>query len=361
MRFVRAVRCKYDNSRVYSASPRCVAVLQNKQRLLQRTLHTLQRTILGQRASVYIRPKSQRMYCIETKKLTYRFPNGETVLHSINLQVPEGSVYGFLGPNGAGKTTTLRLILGLLRRQQGEIELFGKPFEKNRVALLKNTGSLIESPSLYGHLSATENLRVWQKLYQCPDTRIGEVLEIVGLAGTGKKRASRFSLGMKQRLSIAVALLHDPALLILDEPTNGLDPNGIIEVRELLKQLNREHGKTIVVSSHLLSEIEKMVTHLGIIHKGALLFQGTLDELQLQQTLSSSIRFETSDAGKTAAVLVAQGWVASSSGGQVSIPLVEKENVAKVIAQLVREGVDVYQVAQTKNDLESIFIDLVKK
>src|SRR5688572_7767477 len=172
------------------------------------------------------------MYSVETHNLTHIFSGDETVVDSINLQVPEKSIYGFLGPNGAGKTTTLKLILGLLKKQQGSISVFGKPFENNRIEILKKLGSLIEVPSLYGHLTAVENLMVLQKVYQCSKEWIPEVLKIVSLENTGKKKAGQFSLGMKQRLSIAAAMLHDPSLLILDEPTNGLDPNGIIEVRE---------------------------------------------------------------------------------------------------------------------------------
>lgn len=170
--------------------------------------------------------------------------------------VPKGSIYGFLGPNGAGKTTTLRLILGLLKRQTGSINVFNVPFDENRIEILNQTGSLIESPSLYSHLTAYENLNVLRKIYQCPESRINDVLELVGLSNTGKKKSGLFSLGMKQRLGIAIALLNNPALLILDEPTNGLDPNGILEIRELLKRINAESGITIVISSHLLSEIE---------------------------------------------------------------------------------------------------------
>jgi len=220
--------------------------------------------------------------CLETSELSYRFSRKAIVLDKIDLRVPEGSIYGFLGPNGAGKTTTLRLLLGLLRKQQGRILFFGRPFDGDRIASLRKVGSLIESPSVYGHLTAVENLAVWQKIYQCPRERIALVLQWVGLADTGRKKAGQFSLGMKQRLGIAVALLNDPSLLILDEPTNGLDPGGMIEIRELLQQLNREQGVTILLSSHLLSEMEKLVTHTGIIHRGRLLFQGSLDELRGQ-------------------------------------------------------------------------------
>lgn len=301
------------------------------------------------------------MYSIETENLTHHFSNKEVVLNNVNLQVPEGSVFGFLGPNGAGKTTTLRLLLGLLRKQQGSINFFGKPFAGNRIEILKNIGSLIESPSLYGHLSAVENLQVLQHIYQCPKSRIGVVLEMAGLAYTGGKKAAKFSLGMKQRLSIAVALLNNPPLLILDEPTNGLDPNGIIEMRELLKRLNREHGITIVISSHLLSEIERMVTHVGIIHKGAIRFQGTLDELRIKQTQNSVTQFSTNNISATADIVLAQGLQPAISNGLVIVPKTEKNMVAAINKQLVQAGVDVYGITTAENDLESIFMDLIKQ
>ena len=312
-------------------------------------------------------------------------------MNEIGLRVPEGSIYGFLGPNGAGKTTTLRLVLGLLTKKQGEILLFGKPFGKNRVAILQRVGSLIETPSLYGHLSAFENLDLWRRIYQCRKQRIREVLELVGLRGTGNKKTSRFSLGMKQRLGIAVALLNDPSLLILDEPTNGLDPNGIIEIRELLKKLNQERGITILISSHLLSEIEKLVTHVGIIHKGSLLFQGTLEELIHQQRSGSVVVWETSDALRALQVMrdcplgdgvsAADDRVSGSDGmpgtdgmpgatgpmlesvrienGKVVMPLVAKETIANLNRHLVRAGIDVFEISKVKNDLETIFIDLI--
>ena len=300
------------------------------------------------------------MFCLETEKLTHKFSDREIVLRDIGLQVPCGAIYGFLGPNGAGKTTTLRLVLGLLRKQQGTVRVFGKAFDAHRVEILRMIGSLIESPSLYGHLTAVENLRVWQKVYQCSEKRIGEALEIVGLQGTGNKRAANFSLGMKQRLSIAIALLHEPSLLILDEPTNGLDPNGIIEVRELLRTLNRERGMTILISSHLLSEIERLVTHLGVIHKGVLLFQGRLEDLQEQQTRNSVVSFETSDSRRAAAILAANGLVAAHVNGQITIPIVEKEIIARLNRQFIDAGIEVYQIRVVKHDLESIFVEMVK-
>ncbi|CAN5909082.1 ABC transporter ATP-binding protein [soil metagenome] len=300
------------------------------------------------------------MNCIETKNLNHTFSGGETVLKNINLQVPQGSLYGFLGPNGAGKTTTLRLLLGLIKKQKGEILIFNQPFSTHRIELLKQTGSLIESPSLYGHLTAAENLRVLQKVYQCPEQRINEVLEIVGLSHTKNKKTSNFSLGMKQRLSIAIALLHSPSLLILDEPTNGLDPNGILEIRDLLKKLNTEQNMTIIISSHLLTEIEKMVTHVGIINKGSIMFQGTLDELHLKQTQTAVIKFETNDPEQTARIISANGFTPALLHGGVSIPVMEEKKVAGLNKQLVQNNIEVYQIHHVKNDLESIFMDLVK-
>ena len=298
-------------------------------------------------------------FCIETIDLTHKFSKGEVALNRVSLQVVEGSIYGFLGPNGAGKTTTLKLILGLLKKQHGDISVFGKPFENNRVETLRRTGTLIESPSIYGHLTAIENLRILQRVYGCPKERIQEVLELVGLARTGAKRAGQFSLGMKQRLSIAMALLHKPSLLILDEPTNGLDPNGILEIRELLQNLNRNHGVTILVSSHLLLEIEKLVTHVGIINRGKIMFQGTLAELMSKRRQNSFITFETNDAPRTMQVISEYGLRLRVESGKVAIPVLEKEQIAAVNKKLVLSGIEVYEIGKIENDLEEIFFDVI--
>src|SRR4051812_41684882 len=246
------------------------------------------------------------MLAIETTDLTHRFGH-DAVLRGIGLSVPEGSIYGFLGPNGAGKTTTLHLILGLLRRQHGSIEVFGRTLEQGRLEILRKVGSSIESPSVYGHLTAVENLEVWRRVFRCHRRRIGEVLELVALSGTGSKRADQFSLGMKQRLAIAVALLHEPSLLMLDEPTNGLDPHGILEMRRLLAALNRDRGVTILVSSHILSEIERIVTHVGVIHQGTLRFQGTLDALRARQASASLTTLDSSNNTRAVSVAAAAG------------------------------------------------------
>ena len=296
---------------------------------------------------------------MQTEGLTYAFSKKEIILNNINLRVEEGSIYGFLGPNGAGKTTTLRLVLGLLKKQQGSISIFGKSFQQQRLDILRQTGSLIESPSLYTHLTAVENLLLLQKIYQCPKDRIQKVLDLVGLPDTGGKKVSQFSLGMKQRLSISVALLNNPSLLILDEPTNGLDPNGIIEIRELLKNINRQQGVTIVVSSHLLSEIEKLVTHVGVINKGNMLFQGTLTELQGKQLQSAFLEFETSDDVTSMRVIRDNNMEAHSDNGKIILDVMPKEKIAYINEQLVKNGVAVYSIATVKNDLETIFMNLI--
>jgi ABC-2 type transport system ATP-binding protein len=213
---------------------------------------------------------------VEITGLNYYFGR-QKVLDNLHLQIPQGSIYGILGPNGAGKTTTLFLLLGILRKQEGDITIFGKDMTAHRVAILKRTGALVEQPSLYQHLSGRENLEIFRRSYDCPRERINTVLEMVEMTAAAPKKVSTYSLGMKQRIGIAVALLADPELLILDEPTNGLDPAGIIAIRTLIKTLREVHGKTIILSSHLLSEVEKLATDIAIIHKGRLLHQGPMD------------------------------------------------------------------------------------
>jgi ABC-2 type transport system ATP-binding protein len=188
-----------------------------------------------------------------------------------------------------------------------------------------------------------------------------EVLNLVGLSDTGRKITSKFSLGMKQRLSIGIALLHNPSLIILDEPTNGLDPNGIIEIRELLKKMNREHGISIVISSHLLAEIEKLVTHIGIIHHGKMMFQGTLDELKEKQQQSAYILLETNDVEGASKVIRQNNLTSSLQNGKIIIPLVPRQTVSYLNQQLVNNGIEVYEISTIKNDLETIFMDIIAK
>ena len=224
------------------------------------------------------------------------------------------------------------------------------------MASLKRIGSLIEQPSLYGHLTATENLEIYRKIYGLPKEKILSVLQMVGLEGTAKKRAKQFSLGMKQRLAIAVALLHDPELLILDEPTNGLDPNGIMETRELIKKLNRENQVTILVSSHLLAEVERIATHVGIINKGKLLFQGSLGALQSRMSRQKFLQIRTSDNVAAAAVLAEHG--AQTIQDYVMVPYRENTVTAAMNRKLVEQDIDVFLLQPQQNDLEQIFMDI---
>lgn len=219
---------------------------------------------------------------IETDSLTKGTGSQMRVNH-IDLRIPEGCVYGFLGPNGAGKTTTLKLLLGLLKPTAGTITIFGqKMTDKNRLSIIKHTGSLIESPSFYGHLTGLENLQIVAKLKKVPASEITNVLKTVRLYEQRDKKVKQYSLGMKQRLGIAMALLGNPRVLILDEPTNGLDPAGIQEIREFIKELPIIRQMTVLVSSHLLSEMEQMADMVGIINHGRLIFQGTLASLESQ-------------------------------------------------------------------------------
>jgi lantibiotic transport system ATP-binding protein len=295
-------------------------------------------------------------FVIKTSGLSYGYSREVKTLSDINLQVKRGSIYGFLGPNGSGKTTTLSLLLGLLEKQQGNIEILGQHLHTNRSNILKKIGSSIEAPSLYGHLSAKENLEVYRAAYGATKSRVTDVLDIVGLSDTGKKVAKKFSLGMKQRLAIALALLPSPELLVLDEPANGLDPAGIIELRELIKKLNKEQGMTIVLSSHLLGEIEKMVSHVGIIFKGKMLFQGTLSALHSFQQKGSKLFIKTSDNETTYKLL--QEHQPEIVGEAVSIAYSGIKQVAAINRTLTNHNLDVYLLHPKENDLEQLFIDL---
>ena len=221
-------------------------------------------------------------YILETNHLSKQ--SGKTYrVHDLSMAVPKKCVYGFLGPNGAGKSTTLKMILGLVHPSQGSIKLFGKVMNSaNRLSILRQTGSLIENPGGYGHLTGLENMQIIQKLKGVNEAEIASALKTVRLYDQRDKKLSNYSLGMKQRLGIAMAILGNPKLLILDEPTNGLDPAGIQEMRQLICSLPKERNMTVIISSHLLSEIAQMADQVGIIHHGHMLYQGTLANLETQ-------------------------------------------------------------------------------
>ncbi len=295
---------------------------------------------------------------ISTEGLTFNFGN-QTVVKSLSLQVPEGSIYGFLGPNGAGKTTTIKLLLNLLKTQQGSIHIFDKELQSNRINILSQIGSLIEQPAIYLHLSGKENLLNRALLLQIPEKRVGEMLSLVHLTDAAHKKAGQYSLGMKQRLGIALALLSDPKLLILDEPTNGLDPNGIIEVRELLIRLVNEHQKTVFISSHLLSEVERMATHVGIINRGELLFQGSINDLQ---TLNQpQVQIETDNTVDVANFLTRNNLtVTEVDEHHIYVPYTSKQNMGEINTLLNKNGYTIFSINKQQKDLEKLFLAITQ-
>ncbi|WP_242434505.1 ABC transporter ATP-binding protein [Hymenobacter amundsenii] len=297
---------------------------------------------------------------LETRDLSFGF-GARPILHALNLQVEPGSIYGFLGPNGAGKSTTMRLLLGLLRPASGTVRLFGHDLARHRVALLGRVGALIESPSLYDHLTGRENVEATRRLRGVPAHRTAEVLALVGLAADAHRPAREYSLGMRQRLGLALALLPDPDLLLLDEPTNGLDPTGIIEMRALLRRLSHEQGKTILVSSHLINEIEKMATHVGVIQRGRLVFQGSLPDLQRLQTGRAQLVLETENADTCRNLLprlLAEATVAGP--GTLHLPWLSREHTAELAAGLVAAGQPLYALRQEQPSLEDTFLHLTE-
>ena len=291
---------------------------------------------------------------IETHDLCKSY-NGRTVVDHLNLTVPQGCVYGFLGPNGAGKSTSMKMLLGLVHPTGGSVELLGHTMnETNRIPLLRQTGSLIESPSGYLHLTARENLAIVADLKGVAHKDIDRVLEIVHLTADANRKVGQYSLGMKQRLGIAMALLGSPKLLILDEPTNGLDPAGIQEMRALIQDMPAATGATVLISSHLLGEMEQMVEQVGIIDHGHMLFEGKLAELQRHSRGSVTLRLL--DPAKAAPILRAHGIAAD--GGCVTLPPLRDDLLAALVQQLAMNGAGVVELTPHTKTLEEIFLSL---
>ena len=299
------------------------------------------------------------MNIIETHDLCKQYGNALRVAH-LDLNVPEGSVYGFLGPNGAGKSTTLKMLLGLVRPTAGDIRVLGKKMDGgSRLAVLRQVGSLIENPSYYGHLTGEENLRIVQTLRGVPEKNIREVLQIVRLDGQRGKRVAHYSLGMKQRLGLAAALLGYPKLLILDEPTNGLDPAGIQEMRELICSLPERFGMTVVVSSHLLSEIDQMADHVAIIREGELVFQDTLEALHGRSRHHLALR--TTNNAVARAVLQEKSVPCQEEGGYLILPILSDEIAAQLTRLLGARNLGVIRLEERQKSLEDIFLELTGK
>lgn len=296
---------------------------------------------------------------IETKALCKQY-GPHTAVDHVELHVPQGCVYGFIGPNGAGKSTTMKMLLGLIHPTAGRVRLLGQELtKKSRLPLLRQTGSLIESPAGYLHLTAQENLEIVADLKGVPHKDIGRVLDIVHLTQDRNRRVGQYSLGMKQRLGIAMALLGSPKLLILDEPTNGLDPAGIQEMRALIRNMPAATGATVLISSHLLGEMEQMVEQVGIIDHGHILFEGPLTELQRHSRGNVTLRLL--DPAKAAPILRANGLTAHSDSCVVTLPPLQDALLADLVQKLAACGAGVVELTPHTKTLEEIFLSLTSE
>ena len=279
-------------------------------------------------------------------------------VQELDIRIKEGDIYGFLGPNGAGKSTTMKMLLGLVKPTSGTIEIMGKPFnEKNRRDILSSVGSLIESPSYYGHLTGRENMEIIRRLLDLPKKNIEEAVHIVRMEKQMEKKVKNYSLGMKQRLGIAMALARFPKLLILDEPTNGLDPAGIEEMRELIKMLPKQYGMTVMISSHILSEIDQMATVVGIINQGCLIFQERMSVLDMQR--EPQIVLRTSDNNRAFELL--KKVKPQRTADSLQIGALTDEQTGAVVQCLCSNGISVYRVEEHRESLEDIFLNLTGK
>jgi ABC-2 type transport system ATP-binding protein len=296
---------------------------------------------------------------IETTGVTRHF-GAIAAVDDLNLRVPAGSVYGFLGPNGAGKTTTIRMLLSLIRPDHGDIHLLGNPLTSTtKRAQLRRIGAMVEAPSLYPHLTGEENLRVTQGLIGLDKSQISRVLGIVHLTRDAKRRVQTYSQGMRQRLGIALALLARPELLILDEPTNGLDPAGIHEMRDLIRGFPAEHGITVFLSSHLLAEVEQIATHVGIIGRGHLLLEGTLAALRQRQRRRVIVAVD--QPTRAHLILHRAGWrVERTDRDDLTLDLEDRTDTSHVAASLVNAGISLYELRTEQQSLEDLFLDLTR-
>lgn len=295
-------------------------------------------------------------YIVATDGLSKRYGK-RNVVENLDLRIPQGCVYGFLGPNGSGKSTTMKMLLSLVRPTSGEVRVMGRSMTREtRRELLGQIGSLIESPPGYGHLTGRENMRLVQRLIGLDDKQVDYAVRTVRLQDHLDKKVGNYSMGMKQRLGITMALAREPRLLILDEPTNGLDPAGIEEIRELLRRL-AESGVTVMVSSHLLGEIDKTANVLGILSEGRMIFQGTRAELFAAST--PNVIIECSDPGHANSLLTRE-LDSNLDGGSVRLHGLDDQATAHVVATLVGAGIGIYGVRRDEQSLEDVFMDLTK-
>jgi ABC-2 type transport system ATP-binding protein len=296
---------------------------------------------------------------VATESLSKEY-GGVLRVQGLDIRIGEGDIYGFLGPNGAGKSTTMKMLLGLVKPTSGMVEIMGMPFnESTRREILKSVGSLIESPSYYGHLTGQENMEIVRRLLDLPQKNIKEAIRIVRMENQMDKKAKDYSLGMKQRLGIAMALARRPKLLILDEPTNGLDPSGIEEMRELIRALPERYGMTVMISSHILSEIDRMATVIGIIHRGRLIFQENVSVLDRRR--EPQIVIKTSDDSLASRFIGAVHPHPQLTASGLLMGTLTDEQIGAVVQRLCSNGVAVYRVEERRESLEDIFLQLTGK
>lgn len=302
---------------------------------------------------------NSRDLAIQLSGINYGYSKDTPIIKNLDMNVGMNSIYGFLGINGAGKSTTIRNILGLLSPDAGSIKLHGRFENPREIRCLKEIGSLVESPSIYRHLSAKDNLKICALYRNVESNRVDEILDLVGLASAGKKKAKNFSTGMLQRLGLGIALLSDPDLLILDEPTSGLDPHGIIEIRELLRAL-RSRGKTIFLSSHQLAEIEILATEVGVLHQGHLIFEGSIESLQEIRSGNLEVELIVSEPERCVSELEPAYSPRIIESNRLRIPLPGRQHIPVVLRQILALDIDVFGVTEAKAGLEELFVSLTK-
>lgn len=295
-------------------------------------------------------------HILEVENLSKSFGN-KTVLNKVSFKTPEHSIYAFLGNNGAGKSTTIRILLGLLNKDSGSIKVSGQEVNRSQVAYRRDIGCIIDSPALYQELTGLENLTIFQKLKQVAKSDIARVLNIVDMSHAQNTKVCEYSPGMKQRLSLAIAMLGSPKLLILDEPTNGLDPNGIIETRELIKTLPEQTGATVFISSHLLDEVEKMASHVAIIKDGTIALDTNLKQLLDKR---GSLNLSVDQIERAQQLIHAQGLSANIMDDQVQIRNVKPEQCAEINKLMIQNDLQLFQSKFHPISLEQTFCTLVK-
>ncbi|MDR1840723.1 MAG: ATP-binding cassette domain-containing protein [Holophagales bacterium] len=293
-------------------------------------------------------------YAISSAGLTKRF-GSRAAVDGIDLMIKAGRITGFLGPNGAGKTTTISLLLGLLKADSGDCQVLGR--SPGDLGVLRQIGALVESPSLYDHLTGTENLEITRLMRNLPKSDIGRVLNLVGLTQDARRPVRIYSLGMKQRLGMALALMGEPSLLILDEPMNGLDPAGILEMREMIRELPKKTGATVFLSSHILAEVEQAASDLTVIHRGRLRYQGPVDGLAAGD--DSDILVKVDNPGKALGLLTQSG-VSARIESEAILAQVAYNDIPKLNSALAADGLLVYEITPRRKNLEARFLSLLE-